>query len=358
MANLTLRAVKGSPLTNTELDGNFEYFTGSHAVTGSLTITEDLIVNGSIVGNISGSVLVTTNTGVQITGSLIISGSNTFINIGPAQFTGSVSSTGGFTGSLSGTATTASYVITAQTASYFSGTVTSASYAATASFVQIAQTASYVLNSISSSFASTASFVRTAQTASYVLNAVSSSFASTASFVQTAQTASYVVTAQTASYITTAQTASYINPLAQNIQITGSLNQTGSLTLGYKSFNYSNIDISKDINNYHNIIIASGVEGQYANTMINLLQNPTSEQSLISFSSPGYIDIYGEKYINFRSNQAGGASVRVTGSVNISSLITLGGLNPLPAAVNGSIAFSSSGDFYLASGSAWHVLTL
>jgi hypothetical protein len=85
MADLTLRSVKGSPLTNTELDGNFEYFTGSHAVTGSLTVTEDLIVSGSIIGNISGSVLITTNTGVQITGSLVVSGSNTFTNIGPMK---------------------------------------------------------------------------------------------------------------------------------------------------------------------------------------------------------------------------------------------------------------------------------
>jgi hypothetical protein len=30
MANLTLRSVKGSPLTFEELDGNFEYFTGSY----------------------------------------------------------------------------------------------------------------------------------------------------------------------------------------------------------------------------------------------------------------------------------------------------------------------------------------
>ena len=49
MANLTLRSVKGSPLTNAELDGNFEYFTGSHAITGSLIITGSLAVTGSIV---------------------------------------------------------------------------------------------------------------------------------------------------------------------------------------------------------------------------------------------------------------------------------------------------------------------
>ena len=47
----------------------------------------------------------------------------------------------------------------------------------------------------------TGSLQGTATTASYVLNAVSSSFALTASFVQTAQTASYVETAQTSSYI-------------------------------------------------------------------------------------------------------------------------------------------------------------
>jgi hypothetical protein len=125
MANLTLRQIKGSPLTITEMDGNFEYFTGSYTNTGTIT----------------------------------------------AQgFSGS------FTGSLQGTAQTASYVQTAQTASY----------------------------------------VQTAQTASYV---------------QIAQTASYVQTAQTASYVQTAQTASYVTKLNQNVIISGSLTITGSLIL-------------------------------------------------------------------------------------------------------------------------------
>jgi hypothetical protein len=55
MANLTLRAVKGTPLTNEELDGNFEYFTGSHTITGSLTISGSLIVTGSITGSVFGT---------------------------------------------------------------------------------------------------------------------------------------------------------------------------------------------------------------------------------------------------------------------------------------------------------------
>ena len=65
-----------------------------------------------------------------ITGSLIITGSN----LGPDLIvTGSVIATQGFTGSLFGTAATASYVVTAQTASYVL-TAQTASYVATSSF--------------------------------------------------------------------------------------------------------------------------------------------------------------------------------------------------------------------------------
>jgi hypothetical protein len=68
MANLTLRQVKGSPLTIAELDGNFEYFTGSHAITGSL------IVTGGITGSVSlastASYLNPLQQTVQLTGSL------------------------------------------------------------------------------------------------------------------------------------------------------------------------------------------------------------------------------------------------------------------------------------------------
>jgi hypothetical protein len=70
MANLTLRQVKGSPLTIAELDGNFEYFTGSHAITGSL------IVTGGITGSVSlastASYLNPLQQDVQLTGSLTI----------------------------------------------------------------------------------------------------------------------------------------------------------------------------------------------------------------------------------------------------------------------------------------------
>jgi len=67
MAKLTLRSVKGSPLTNTELDGNFEYFTGSHAITGSLIVTGGITgVENSISSSyISGSNVITTSGSIQ-----------------------------------------------------------------------------------------------------------------------------------------------------------------------------------------------------------------------------------------------------------------------------------------------------
>jgi hypothetical protein len=149
---------------------------------------------------------------------------------GSSVFSGSVTSTLGFTGSLLGTATTASYVLQAQSASYWSGSITNA---ATASYVTLAQTASYILNAISASFATQAYTASNANTASYVVTA------NTASYVVTAQTASYVLQAVSASFASTASywsgstanaisasfasTASFVNPLRQTVQLTGSL---------------------------------------------------------------------------------------------------------------------------------------
>jgi len=56
MANLTLRQVKGSPLTIAEMDGNFEYFTGSYTNTGTITAQGfSGSFTGSFSGNVSGS---------------------------------------------------------------------------------------------------------------------------------------------------------------------------------------------------------------------------------------------------------------------------------------------------------------
>ena len=67
---LTYRSVKGSALTIAELDGNFQHFTGSHSITGSLTISDSLKNTGTFTNNVNAS----------ITGALSISGSLTTIN--------------------------------------------------------------------------------------------------------------------------------------------------------------------------------------------------------------------------------------------------------------------------------------
>ena len=92
---LTYRSTKGSALTIAELDGNFQYFTGSHSVTGSITTSGSLIVSGSTT--LSGSGLTNVGTFIQdgnttisgsleITGSLTLSGS--LLVSGSLNFTG------------------------------------------------------------------------------------------------------------------------------------------------------------------------------------------------------------------------------------------------------------------------------
>jgi hypothetical protein len=118
-----------------------------------------------------------------ISGSSVASGSYT--QTGNVTITGSLIVTGGITGSISGSAISASY---ATTASYWSGSITnatSASYSLTASYSNTSTTASYVASVISASYAATASYVLTAQTASYwsgsITNALSASYAASAS---------------------------------------------------------------------------------------------------------------------------------------------------------------------------------
>lgn len=79
MAQLTLRSQKGSALTIEELDGNFEYFTGSFTNTGIITAQG---FSGSFTGSFSGSIIGADSASyvnpldqdVLLTGSLILNG--------------------------------------------------------------------------------------------------------------------------------------------------------------------------------------------------------------------------------------------------------------------------------------------
>lgn len=76
MANLTLRQIKGSPLTIPEMDGNFEYFTGSYTNTGTITAQGFIgSFTGSITSAITASYLNPLEQEVQLTGSISLTGS-------------------------------------------------------------------------------------------------------------------------------------------------------------------------------------------------------------------------------------------------------------------------------------------
>ena len=76
MANLTLRQNKGSALTIPELDGNFEYFTGSYTNTGTITAQGFIgSFTGSITSATTASYLNPLEQEVQLTGSISLTGS-------------------------------------------------------------------------------------------------------------------------------------------------------------------------------------------------------------------------------------------------------------------------------------------
>jgi hypothetical protein len=102
--------------------GRYSYAGGEYTIANSdsqivvgrynqLTNGQGTFVIGNGTSDLNRSnLLYASGSQVQITGSLIVSGSSTFTNIGPAIFSGSITSTEGFTGSLQGIATTASYI--------------------------------------------------------------------------------------------------------------------------------------------------------------------------------------------------------------------------------------------------------
>jgi hypothetical protein len=215
------------------LSSSFETFSGSYntgSFTGSFT-GDGSQLTGIVSSKWTGSNPITREGNVEITGSLIISGSSTFINIGPAIFSGSVTSVSGFTGSLLGTA---SFATSASQA-------VSSSFTITASFAQTSQTASYVLQAVSASFATSASFAVSAS------RAVTASYALTASYTLGLDTGSLVTTASfnafTASYTTGSFSGSFVGdgsqlsgisstpfPFIGDAVITGSLVVSASAT--------------------------------------------------------------------------------------------------------------------------------
>jgi hypothetical protein len=228
-ASYVLQAVSASYATNA-LNAQTASYANNFTVAGTLnaqTIVVQTIT--SSVDFVTGSTRFgsTTANTHQFTGSVSISGS--------LQANGSDVVLSNQTSSMS--VATASYVLQAVSASYWSGSITnaeSASYALTASYSNNTTSASYATNALSASYwsgsitnAATASYVVTAQTASYVLQAVSASYwsgsilnATSASYATNALSASYwsgsILNATSASYATNALSASYWSGSIEN----------------------------------------------------------------------------------------------------------------------------------------------
>ena len=212
------------------LSESFETFSGSYN-TGSFTGSfygDGSNLTGIISSKWTGSNPITREGNVEITGSLIISGSSTFINIGPAIFSGSVTSVSGFTGSLLGTAESASYALTASYALNADTSIDTGSFVTTSSFNNF--TSSY--NDTTGSFVTTSSFDNF--TSSY--NDTTGSFVTTSSFDNF--TSSYNDT--TGSFVTTSSfndiTSSFVTTSSLD-NITGSFVTTSSFDNFTSSFN-------------------------------------------------------------------------------------------------------------------------
>jgi hypothetical protein len=246
-----------------------------------------------------------------ISGSLTVSGS--------VIISGSLSSTQGFTGSFSGIATSASYAL-------------SSSLAQTASFVNTAQTASYfitssVTNATSASLAQTASFVVTAQTASSIANLnqnVQITGSLTTSGTLTAQT--LVVQTVTSSIIYSSGSNIFGNQLTDVQQMTGSLRVTGSgnhYILGGNVGIQTSSPVSTNltgsltiVKSYNGDTPASTTAQNYYDNQSNLflfgrnagltMVSNLNEECVIAFASPSSSYMGGIRY-NTESTPTGGA---------------------------------------------------
>ena len=177
------------------------YFNTTNSITGSNNFT------------VSGSAII-------ITGSLIVSGSGTLVNIGPAVFSGSVTAVGGFSGSFSGNADSASL---AQNSLLLQGTG-SIGFATTASFNAVSssqQQISASLLNVVANYATTGSNSFRANQSITGSLVVSSTI--------TAQT--LVVQTVTSSILYSSGSNLFGNQLSNTQTFTGSVNITGSLTV-------------------------------------------------------------------------------------------------------------------------------
>ena len=383
--------------------------TGSNqAITGSLNITGG--ITGSLLGTSSYATQALSASYAQIfpfTGSAVISGSLTT--------TGSINSTGGITGSLQGTASYATQALSASWAPSvasnpfpFTGSaIISGSLEVTGSVAigngDITVSSPSVTNKISVTDGSMKNEMKktsiqivnpqgpnTYSLGSFVYDPVSSPFFPTSNAIYSGGTTDLLISSQ-----------QKLNIEATSVEITGSLVTSGSnsgvaLTSsnsGVAGVNYQSdlttvipsLQLASSNNSYSLRIFSTGPQLNYissshqlylhsqGNLGIKAGNTGVGNITIATGTSAGTITMTAFSSMTFTASAAtyntstftinaptirATGSLGVTGSINLNGLMTLQSLDPLPAATNGSIAYSSSGDFYFASGSEWRKLTL
>lgn len=287
-------------LSATSFTGSL-FGTASHAVASlSASYAPDTTFPYVGTARISGSLIVS--------GSIIISSSATFTNIGPAIFSGSVTGTSGFTGSLQGTSSWAGSSVNASTASY----------------VQTAQTASYVLNAVSSSFTVTASFVRNAVSASYVPSTVSASFASTASFVNILNQNVVITSSLTVGYTTTGINE---NTLTLGPAPGGGTGEGGQLGLNATGGSYTSASFLDTWQDQFRVLRGSNTGGSNAGLMYVNLQTGNTQfvGSVTASAYSGLPNAY--FYATRNTNQTIGGGTWANRDVVFSNLIYTNGIS-------------------------------
>jgi len=256
--------------------GQVAYFGTTSSITGSPNFT------------ISGSTML-------ITGSLTVSGSGTFTNIGPAVFSGSLTSTAGFTGSFSGTATSASYASNADLLDGLDSTVFAITGSNTFTGIQTINSNLVVTGSITAqtlvvqTITSSVDFV-TGSTRFGSLSTNTHQF--TGSILISGSSTAFRVNASDLFVSSSGQVGIGTITPAYNLDVTGTGRFTGAITGGSTLTTTGDITISNSIANLRLFITnttATTGRSWYFNSYSNgnLYVGNTTASDIFNFSSTG-----------------------------------------------------------------------
>jgi hypothetical protein len=319
---------------------SFYAFTASYntgSFTGSFTgkFTGDgSQLTGIVSSKWTGSNPITRKGNVEISGSLTVSGSTTFTNIGPAIFSGSVVVTSGITGSLRGTA---SWAENARTASYVNPlhqqVVVSGSLLVTGGITaSLFGTASWAGDATNAFYAATASNILGGK-ATHVPFFITDTSLATSSIYQSGSStviinqdnatsdnpeALYVYQPSTSSFNVISGKGNLNNYLQLNIQNTNnganaSSDVVATANNGNESINYIDMGINNE--NYNNSFIGGANDAYLYSTGRYLHIGNTSNFPVQIFVGGSDVDIHNKLELNPNNQHLMSGSLDVSGSI-------------------------------------------